>query len=49
MEGVAQLDIEVGMCEQNTREVVLRAVQKLGIADHACPQQMKAIKIREVP
>ena len=28
----AQLDIEVGMCEQDTRieEVVLRAVQRLG-------------------
>ena len=45
MEGVAQLDIEVGMCEQDTRieEVVLRAVQRLGFADLR-PQQMVAIK-----
>ena len=45
MEGVAQLDIEVGMCEQDTRieEVVLRAVQRLGFADLR-PQQMEAIK-----
>ena len=37
MEGVVQLDIEVGMCEQNThiQEVILRAVR---------PQQMEAIK-----
>ena len=45
MEGVAQLDIEVGMCEQDThiQEVVLRAVQRLGFADPR-PQQMEAIK-----
>ena len=45
MEGVAQLDIEVGMCEQDTRidEVVLRAAQRLGFADLR-PQQMEAIK-----
>ena len=45
MEGVAQLDIEVGMCEQDTRieEVDLRAVQRLGFADLR-PQQMEAIK-----
>ena len=45
MEGVAQLDIEVGICEQDTRieEVVLRVVQRLGFADLR-PQQMVAIK-----
>ena len=45
MEGVTQLDIEVGMCEQDTRilEVVLRAVQRLGFADPR-PQQMEANK-----
>ena len=45
MEGVAQLDIEVGMCEQDTRieEVVLRAVQRLGFADLRL-QRMEAIK-----
>ena len=45
MEGVAQLDIEVGMSEQDThiQEVILRAVQRLGFADPR-PQQMEAIK-----
>ena len=45
MEGVAQLDIEVRICEQDKRieEVVLRAVQRLGFADLR-PQQMVAIK-----
>ena len=45
VEGVAQLDIEVGMCEQDAhiQEVVLRAVQRLGFADPR-PQQMVAIK-----
>ena len=45
VEGVAQLDIQVGMCEQDAhiQEVVLRAVQKLGFADPR-PQQMVAIK-----
>ena len=45
MEGVPQLDIEVGMCEQDThiQEVVLRAVQRLGFTDPR-PQQMEAIK-----
>ena len=44
MEGVAQLDIEVGMCEQDThfQEVILHAVQRLGFADPR-PQQMEAI------
>ena len=43
MEGVAQLDIQVGMCEQDThtQEVILRAVQRLGFADPR-PQQMEA-------
>ena len=45
MVGVPQLDIEVGMCEQDThiQEVVLRAVQRLGFANPR-PQQMVAIK-----
>ena len=45
MEGVAQIDIEVGMCEQDThiQEVILRAVQRLGFSDPR-PQQMEAIK-----
>ena len=44
MEGVVQLDIEVGMCEQDThiQEVILRAVQWVGFADPR-PQQMEAI------
>ena len=44
VEGVAQLDIEVGMCEQDThiQEVILHAVQRLGFADPR-PQQMEAI------
>ena len=45
MEGGAQLDSDVGMCEQDThiQEVILRAVQRLGFADPR-PQQMEAIK-----
>ena len=40
-----ELDIEAGMCEQDThiQKVVLRAVQRLGFADLR-PQQMEAIK-----
>ena len=42
MEGVAQLDIEVGICEQDThiQEIVLRAVQRLGFADPR-PRQLR--------
>ena len=40
-----QLDIEVGMCEQDThiQEVFLRAVQMVGFANPR-PQQMEKIK-----
>ena len=45
MEGVPQLDIEVGMCEQDMhiQEVVMRVAQRLGFADPR-PQQLEAIK-----
>ena len=44
VEDMVQLDIEVGMCEQDThiQEVILRAVQRVGFADPR-PQQMEAI------